>query len=186
MFACIYIPNASGDTTATLLACANTFSPRVEKSDGGTLVFDVEGLERLFGSYSEIALRVAAAVCERGLRANVSVAANADAAVCAARGFSGITVLNRGTEGARLGDLPLAVLGPSLEILETLARWGIRTLGASPNSPQCRCRSVLARKASNFTSLRGAQMCARSRHMSKRFGLWKSWNSITKSPQSSH
>jgi protein ImuB len=130
MFACIYIPNASGDTTAALLACASTFSPRVENTDGSTLVFDVEGLERLFGSYSEIALKVATAVGGCGLNANVAVAANADAAVCAARGFSGITVLNRGTEEARLRNLPLGVLGPSVEILETLERWGIRTLGA--------------------------------------------------------
>jgi hypothetical protein len=95
MFACIYIPNASGDTSAALLACASSFSPRVENTDGSTLVFDVEGLERLFGSYSEIALKVAAALGGCGLNANVAVAANADAAVCAARGFSGIVELKR-------------------------------------------------------------------------------------------
>ena len=135
MFACIYIPNASGDTAAALLACASTFSPRVENTDGGTLVFDVEGLERLFGSYSEIALKVAAAVAERGFNANIAVAANADAAICAARGFPGITVLTRGSEAARLRDLPLAMLRPSPDILETLERWGIRTLGAFAKLP---------------------------------------------------
>src|SRR5437763_5952340 len=92
MFACIYIPNASGDAAAILLGCASAFSPRVEKTADGTVVFDVEGLERLFGSYPEIAAKIAEQVCAAGLRANVAVAANADAAICAARGFAGISV----------------------------------------------------------------------------------------------
>src|SRR6185436_9999125 len=120
MFACIYIPNASGNTVAALLECAGTFSPRVEATGAGTLVFDVEGLERLFGGYSEIAEKIQEQVRTRGFEVNVAIAANADAAVCAARGFRGLTVVHRGTEAVRLGDLPLAVLAPSPEILETL------------------------------------------------------------------
>jgi protein ImuB len=135
MFACIYIPDVSGDTAATLVDCAGTFSPRVENTGVGTVVFDVEGLERLFGGYSEIAEKICDSVCARGLQANVAVAANADAAVCAARGFRGVTVIQRGTEAGRLRDLPLDVLKPSSEILETLERWGIRTLGAFANLP---------------------------------------------------
>jgi protein ImuB len=135
MFACIYIPNISGDTAAALVDCAGTFSPRVENTGAGTVVFDVEGLERLFGGYSEIAEKIRDSVCARGLQANVAVAANADAAVCAARGFCGVTVIQRGTEAARLRDLPLDVLKPSPEISEALERWGIRTLGAFANLP---------------------------------------------------
>jgi len=135
MFACIYIPNASGDTAAALVDCAGTFSPRVENTSAGAVVFDVKGLERLFGGYSEIAEKIRDSVCARGLQANVAVAANADAAVCAARGFCGVTVIQRGTEAARLRDLPLDALKPSPEILETLERWGIRTLGAFANLP---------------------------------------------------
>jgi len=135
MFACIYIPNVSGDTAAALVDCAGTFSPRVENTGAGTVVFDVEGLERLFGGYSEIAEKIRDSVCARGLQANVAVAANADAAVCAARGFCGVTVIQRGTEAARLRDLPLDVLKPPPEISEALERWGIRTLGAFANLP---------------------------------------------------
>jgi len=135
MFACIYIPNASGDTAAALLNCASAFSPRVEKTSAGTVVFDVEGLERLLGSYPEIAAKVAEQARAAGLHANVAVAANAEAAICAARGFGGISILNRGTEAARLRDLPLTVLSPPPEILETLERWGIRTLGAFATLP---------------------------------------------------
>ena len=135
MFACIYIPNASGDTTATLIQSASTFSPRVENTGAGTVVFDVEGLERLFGGYSEIAEKITEEICARGLTANVALASNADTATCAARGFGGITVIQRGTEASRLRDLPLGVLQPSLETLETLDRWGIRTLGAFAKLP---------------------------------------------------
>lgn len=130
MFACIYIPNASAETDAVLRECAKAFSPRVENASKGTVVFDAEGLERLFGSYPQIAEQVHEQVCRRGIQANIAVAANPDAAICTARGFAGINVVNRGTEAARLSDLPLQVLEPSPYILETLDRWGIRTLGA--------------------------------------------------------
>jgi protein ImuB len=136
MFACIYIPNASGDTAAGLLDCASTFSPRVENTDAGTVVFDIEGLERLLGGYSEIAEKILDRVRTRGLNdANIAVASNADASVCAARGFRGVTVIQRGMEAARLRDLPLRVLNPSMEFLETLERWGVRTLGAFAKLP---------------------------------------------------
>jgi protein ImuB len=135
MFACIYIPNASADTAGTLLQCASAFSPRVENTSTGTVVFDVAGLERLFGGYSEIAEKIHEQARTRGLEPNVAVAANADAAICAARGFRGVTVVQRGTEAALLSDLPLAVLSPLPEILETLERWGIRTLGSFAKLP---------------------------------------------------
>src|SRR5262245_52880345 len=135
MFACTYIPNASGNTGSALLECANAFSPRVEITAPGTVVFDVDGLERLFGGYSEIAEKVLEQARANGLEPNVAIASNADAAMCAARGFPGLTIIPRGTEAARLAELPLSVLAPSAEFLETLQRWGIRTLGAFAKLP---------------------------------------------------
>lgn len=136
MFACIYIPNASAATDAILPACAAAFSPRVEKTGAGTVVFDVEGLERIFGGYPEIADKIREETRTLApLEVHIAIASNADAAVCAARGFSGITVIPRGAEAAKLADLPVGVLFPSLEISETLARWGIRTLGAFARLP---------------------------------------------------
>lgn len=157
MFACIYICNASGDAHAALLDCAAGFSPRVEDTAPGTVVFDLEGLERLFGSYSEIAEKVAEQAAARGFAANVAVASNADAAICAARGFAGITVLNRATESKRLGDLSLAVLAPSPEILETLDRWGIRTVGALAKLPAVQVAERLGQEGVRLHKLaRGA------------------------------
>jgi protein ImuB len=135
MFACIYIPNASADTAGALLECAGKFSPRVENTDTETVVFDVEGLERLFGGYREIAEKIQGRLRERGVNGNVAIASNADAALCAARGFGGVSIIPRGAESERLCDLPMAVLRPSPEISETLARWGIRTLGAFAKLP---------------------------------------------------
>jgi protein ImuB len=134
MFACIYVPNFSGEV-APLLACAERFSPRVENTAPGTVVFDLEGMERLFGSYSQIAERVAEQARALGLQANIAVASNPDAAICAARGFPGISVLSRGTEAKRFSSLPLNVLPVSPEVLETLERWGIRTFGAFAKLP---------------------------------------------------
>jgi protein ImuB len=58
------------------------------------------------------------------------VASIIEAAIPAARGFSGITLIPPGEESKRLSGLPVEVLLPGVEILETLHRWGIRTCGA--------------------------------------------------------
>ena len=67
-----------------------------------------------------------AAPPERGLQASVAIAANLDAAVHAARGFAGVSVIPYGDEAKFLGSLPLTLLGPTPEMQETLERWGIR------------------------------------------------------------
>ncbi len=157
MFACIHVPNFSGESHAALSDCASAFSPRVENTAPGTVVFDLEGLERLFGSYSEIAEKVAAHVRAAGIQAHVAVASNPDAAISAARGFAGVTVVGRGTEAKRLQDLPLDVLAPSPEILETLDRWGIRTIGAFRNLPAVQVSERLGQEGVRLHKLaRGA------------------------------
>ena len=121
-----------------LLDCAHAFSPRVEdtnqqllSSDGkvkpeDTIILDIAGLDRLFGPPAMIAHELSARVSKVGLIANIAIAGNPDAAMHAARGFSGITVIPPGKEAERLGSLPVALLDISEEMLETLERWGIR------------------------------------------------------------
>ena len=113
---------------AALLDCAHGFSPRVEATAPDTVLVELAGLEQLFGPPAKIARELARRVTAIGLEARVAVAANPDAAMHAARGFPGITVIPPGKEAARLGELPVDVLGPSPEILETLDRWGVRNL----------------------------------------------------------
>lgn len=132
MFACIH---AAGGQ-ATLLACAQAFSPRIEQTAPDTVVLDISGLDHLFGSPHRIAETIAQRVSECGLKGNVAAAQNPDAAIHAARGFDGVTVIPCGQEAAYLGSLPLTVLSPGVELHETLERWGIRTFGDLATLPE--------------------------------------------------
>ena len=60
------------------------------------------------------------------MKASIAIAANPDAAICAARGFSGTSIVPYGDEAKFLAPLPIALLSPTPELQETLDRWGIR------------------------------------------------------------
>jgi protein ImuB len=128
---------------AALLDCAQSFSPCVEDAAADTVILDLAGMESLFGSLSQIAHNLFSRAVEFGLDANVAIASNPDAAVLAARGFSGVTVIAAGKEAEKLGALSLDVLfvGAKREddpnrLLETLDRWGIRNLRALAALPE--------------------------------------------------
>jgi protein ImuB len=131
---------------AALLDGAQSFSPCVEDAAADTVLLDLAGMESLFGALPQIAQNLFRRTAELGLDANVAVAANPDAALLAARGFSGVTVIPAGKEAETLGALSLEVLfsemkdgvkdearddaKKSARLLETLDRWGIRNLRA--------------------------------------------------------
>jgi protein ImuB len=126
-----------------LLDCAWTISPRVEtKVNGGkeplpdAVVLDIAGCEKLFGAPEKIASDLQRVAEKVGFAANVAIAGNAEAAVCAARGFAGVTIIAAGEESGKLGTLPVNALPLSQEFLETLARWGIRTCGEFAALPE--------------------------------------------------
>ncbi|HVI08101.1 MAG TPA: DNA polymerase Y family protein [Candidatus Binatia bacterium] len=119
---------------AALLDCAWTISPRVDEGPKrenqdfrDTVVLDIAGCEKLFGSPEKIAHDLQRVASDVGLEANVAVAGNPLAAICAAQGFSGTTVIPAGEEGLQLGRLSLEALRIPFEFVETLCRWGIRT-----------------------------------------------------------
>jgi protein ImuB len=130
VFACLHAPG----NLPLLVECAGYFSPWVEQwvdsspeqilSD--TVVFDIRGLNLIYGTPEQIA---AAIERRMGLKANLAIASNPDAAVHAARGIAGVTVIAPGREAATLAPLPLFLLGGSLEFARTLDAWGIRTFG---------------------------------------------------------
>ena len=123
MFAAVCDPTADAEK---LLRLAQEFSPWVERTTADTIAFDADGLERIYGLPQEIAATVARRAAECGLKAGIAIAANLDAAVHAARGFAGVSVIPHGDEAKFLGSLPLALLEPTPEMQETLERWGIR------------------------------------------------------------
>jgi protein ImuB len=120
---------------AALLDLSFSFSPRVEDTAEDTITLDLEGLERICGSSENIAQKVAQQAAELGLEVNVAVASNPDAALYAARGFAGATIIECDDTSERLGPLPVNILAPSDEIMETLSRWGIRTFKALASLP---------------------------------------------------
>src|ERR1700681_5070224 len=95
---------------AALLDCAQSFSPRVEDSACDTALLDLAGLESLFGPLPTIAHRMFRRAADLGLVVNVAVAASADAALLAARGLPGVTVIPLGKEAEQLGPLPVEVM----------------------------------------------------------------------------
>ena len=119
---------------AALLDCAWTISPRVddgprreEQDFSDTAVLDLAGCEKLFGSPEKIAHDLRRVASEIGFEANVAVAGSPLAAVSAAQGFAGITVIPAGEEGLRIGRLSLEALRIPFEFVETLKRWGIHS-----------------------------------------------------------
>jgi protein ImuB len=133
---------------AALLDCAQSFSPEVEDTSPGTALLNLAGIEPLLGPLPKIAHDLAWRVSQLGLEANLAVAANPDAALLAARGFRGVTLIPEGREAERLGDLPVDVLlenfsssfssdaAETARWAETFDRWGIRKLRALAALPE--------------------------------------------------
>ncbi len=146
-------------THSALLDVAYAFSPRVEDTALDTLLLDLVGLERLYGTATKMTNDLAERVAAFGTQANIALAANPDTAMYAARGFNGVTIIPAGEEVHRLSALPLRILvetfgissretgsGESAarqhkqlykQMLDTLEQWGIRdfrSLGSLPES----------------------------------------------------
>jgi len=150
VFACIYgrvfVKNRFSDDArqALLIDLAFTFSPLVERMSVDTVVLDISGDQLLFSSQNQAEVNwtrslgdeIARRAAESSLKVSVSVAANPDVAIHAARAFKGVTIVSPGAELSQLGNLSIKLLDYSLagidekkaeEIGETLALWGIRT-----------------------------------------------------------
>lgn len=147
-------------THQALLDCAQAFSPRIEDSGPDTILLDLFGLDKLFGTLTKIAHDIFCRAHGMGLEVNVAVAGTLASAALAANGFAGVTVIPEGKEAEVLGALPIEVLfaanvaaenplnskqlhssvSPCLrgeEILETFRGWGVRKfrdLGALPEN----------------------------------------------------
>jgi protein ImuB len=128
---------------------AERFSPRIEvlaspteSKSGAALILDASGSECLFGAPAQIAAALRREVDAAGFEPSIATSCNAYAAVLAARGFLGTTVIPSQKESTVLSPLPLSVLELEPEQEETFASWGIRTLGALAVLPQ---KALIAR-----------------------------------------
>jgi protein ImuB len=147
---------------AALVDLALAFSPRIEDTAADTITLDLAGLVSLFGSLDNLVQRLAARAAEFGFgAANVGVASNPEAAQLAARGFSGVTVLTPEEEAQRLGSLPVSALNLSVEMRETLDRWGVRTCAALAALPVAQLSERLGQEGVRIQELaRGANVRA--------------------------
>jgi protein ImuB len=133
MFACVYAPSCE---QAALLALASSFSPLVEDTAPGMAIFSIVGLGRLIGTPQEIAATVARRGAEAGIHGNLAISADPDTAMLASRHFRGITLIPPEREADLLGTLPVHVLPAESELIQTLDRWGIRTLAELAALPE--------------------------------------------------
>lgn len=141
---------AQEDTSfAELMHCASRFSPRVqafaspeELSSGATLILDVANSERLLGTTKQVAEALLSELRAMGYEASIAASRNAYAAVLAARGCAGITIIPSGCEAQTLSPLPLTVLELDATQAQTFAVWGVHTLGQLAALP---LKSLIAR-----------------------------------------
>jgi protein ImuB len=110
-----------------LLDCAAKFSPRVESTCPGTVILDLTGTTKLFGSLERMSCKIAVLARQLGFRLRIAIASNPDTALHAARGFEGITIIPAGDEANRLASLDVRQLSSTPEVLEVLDGWGIHT-----------------------------------------------------------
>jgi protein ImuB len=140
---------------AALLDAGWSISPRVEDTAPDTLVLDLDGLEPLFGSNEKIAHELVQRAARVGVTANVAVAINIDTSIVAACGFFGVTLIPIGEESKRLGELPVQVLTVGPETLETLERWGVKTLHALAALPVLQLSERLGQEGVRLHALAG-------------------------------
>jgi len=138
---------------AALLDAAWSISPRVEDAAADTVILDLEGLTSLFGDEEKIARELARRVAAIGLAPRIAIAANIEAAIHAARGFLGITLIPAGEERRRLGPLPVGVLTTATETLEILERWGVATLQALAALPVLQLSERLGQEGVRLSEL---------------------------------
>jgi protein ImuB len=111
--------------TEALLQCAYSFSPAIESTAGGVCTLDLAGLPNL--QYEELAHEILQRLAWLHLSAQAGIAENPWLALLAARAANPSRVVTNSTEF--LNALPVETIGPSIETLSILKKWGIHTLG---------------------------------------------------------
>ncbi len=131
MFACLHAPG----NLPLAVECARGFSPYIEENAPDTVIFDVRGLESLYGPPEKLAREIGRRI---GVPASIAIASNPDAAMHAAHGMRGVTVIAPGREAEVLAPLPVNLLGMTGmtgATAELLHLWGIRTFGEFAKLP---------------------------------------------------
>lgn len=147
MYACLY------GSSPRLAELAGQFSPLVENSGSDTVVFSIAGLGSLFGDAHRVASAVARQGVAMGITANLAIAANPPAAKLAARNLPGTTIIPAGHEAHVLAGISIESLPADPDLILTLHRWGIRTLGELGALPEAGLVERLGSKGARLRRL---------------------------------
>jgi protein ImuB len=120
IFACLHGP-------ADLPQIASAFSPSFEQTAPDTVIFRIDGLQRLHGSPHQIAQAISH---RAGENINIAIAETADAAILAARNFPGVTV------APYLNHLDVSTLPLTDEMAQVFESWGIYTIEQLAQLPE--------------------------------------------------
>jgi len=150
LYACLYLPPGSdqpASSSSTLIDIAQQFSPRYERHRDDVVSVDVSGLERLLGPGRVIGEELRREATARGVRLHVAIAGTRMAALLLALARPGLTIVEPGGEAEALAPIAVGILATlnsqvstfsaerSELSLETLQRWGLRTLGELTSLP---------------------------------------------------
>jgi protein ImuB len=126
---------------AALLEAAGAFTPRVEVNLSTTsafaMVMDMTGTRRIFGPAPQALKSIQRAFSVLRLFTQIAASSNFHAAVCVAPSARNAPlILQVGREKALLSALPLAALPLTPSQFETLALWGLHTVGELAALPE--------------------------------------------------
>ena len=128
MFGALHVAVPPPD--GALIAFAREFTPRSESLGPAEALLDLHGLGRVWRTPQDLAGALLGAAHARGWATlRVALAGTRVAALVAARGREGLTVVPPGQEAATLAPLPLELLDLDEDRRDLFRRWGLRTLG---------------------------------------------------------
>jgi protein ImuB len=127
MYGCLHSPGPLPSEGA-LLDIAREFTPRVEGL-GPTVLLDLHGLGRVWQGPGLLGQALLDAGRGHGLDLQAALAWTRIAALLAARGCAGLTLVPAGGEPEVLAPLSLDLLPLAPERRDLFHRWGLRTLG---------------------------------------------------------
>ena len=124
-----------------LLETAGAFTPRIEvqacSASTFVMVLDMTGTSLIFGPVQQSVSSLARAVRSLRFHAQLAASANFHAAVCIAPSArKAPVIIPSGSESDHLRNLPLAALNLTLQQSDTLALWGLHTLGELARLPE--------------------------------------------------
>ncbi len=124
-----------------LIETAGAFTPRIEVPECSAstfvMVLDMTGTTLIFGPPQQAVNSIARAVQTLRFHAQLAASANFHAAICIAPAArKAPIIIPAGSESDHLRNLPLAALNLTAQQADTLALWGLHTLGELAALPE--------------------------------------------------